>query len=229
MTAGDYDAGSMHTLFRIAVDDKVTGETGNRFPDSTVNILLNTAARDVFNRLQNFGISQLTAEESVTILADTQEIATSVSLSKVNHVRRNETNNKNPIEVVDEYAARRSTVPVVYIRNLETTLLGYYIEVSTDTKFTINYTADFQSSLFSEDTFTSSDNITIIADNYKNVIVSRAAMLGLASDSDKRTYWELIYNDQMSDIVSLITPKLRQVVDVYEDHHFGHHHHHGHH
>lgn len=204
----------MRTMFRLKLDDP----NGQRYADESVRLLLNEAFRDVWNSLLSLGLvpqSTLTTSVTLTPTSTNNVVEIASDVQKVVWVKYNQ--GKAKINHVDEAAAVQSEEEVVFIRNGR--YLGYYIPITENKVFDVLYIPVVSQY---DKMITDNEKILDISEEYHNVIVTWAVILGFGGDrrSEAMKSWGAIYDKQFNDLVLSINPRevtIRKVVDTYGD------------
>lgn len=200
--------------FRLLIDDVA----GSRFTDLNITNFLNVAEVDVINELREVGWDFARENsEDATILADTQEVALTVSNTAYSPimVRRNETNDETLIPLVPHKTALKSTHPVCYFIFRSTQfLLGYYRKVSSAMKFTVFFVNEVIPD-FSNETYNASEATSNLPGSYSNLILYGALALASTTDTNRAGIFDARYTRALINARNIVGPGLEQVVDVY--------------
>lgn len=202
--------GEMREQLRLNIDDL----QGTRFTSEGCRLILNSAARNVWRKLKARGLVSNIVEASITFTVDVQIIALPAACKYLKDAKYKDTDTTIP--VMEEVLAKQSEIPALFVRRTGTTrYLGWYNEYP-GSNLVITYTYDSAITEFA-DPIVDEEAITEIDSAHHDIIVSQATVLALATDLEKRSIWDVIFQDQFDDMCGAIRTPQNAVTDVMGD------------
>lgn len=184
--------GDFRTSIRLKIDDI----NSTRFSNDEIRIILNEALQHVYRELIRNNIYTNKAQDTVTFIAGTQEIALPTDLQKLLYVQDA---GGSRIPIIEETYSRGAKERSVYIRDTgKTKSLGFYLCPSSGFTLTITYQ-------IRTTTFLTGDGdaveINFIPPEHHDVVVLYTVVLLGATDEDISPSFIALYSNALASMI----------------------------